>query len=60
VATQLEGHRGRLPIGPATDEQLKEKACALRKALACDREYLEHGSTRADVTIVMFHVMLGC
>jgi len=51
-----------LPIGPAT-EQLEEKACALREALdfeASDREYLERGSTRAGVTIVMFHVMLGC
>ena len=60
--TQLEGYRGRLPIGPAT-EQLEEKACALREALdfeASDREYLERGSTRAGVTIVMFHVMLGC
>jgi hypothetical protein len=63
VGTQLEGYRGRLPIGPATDELLKQKACALRKALdfeACDCEYLERGSTRAGVTIVMFHVMLGC
>ena len=87
VGTQLEGYRSRSPIGPATDEQLEEKACALRKrrrrsraraasreqleekacalrkALdfeACDREYLERGSTRAGVTIVMFHVRLGC
>ena len=40
------------PIGPATDEQFEEKACALRKALdfeACDCEYLERGSTRAGV-----------
>jgi hypothetical protein len=27
---------------------------------ASDCEYLECGSTRAGVTIVMFHVMLGC
>ena len=40
-----------------------EGLCVLRKALdfeACDCEYLERGSTRAGVTIVMFHVMLGC
>ena len=38
---------------PATGEQLKEKACALRKAFdfeACDCEYLERGSTRAGAT----------
>ena len=47
-------------IGPATDEQLKEKACALRKALdceacdceACDCEYIERGSTRVGAMIV--------
>jgi YD repeat-containing protein len=47
----------------ATPEQLKDKACALRKALGfegCDCEYLELGSTRAAVTLVTFHAMLGC
>ncbi|HWO22467.1 MAG TPA: hypothetical protein VNO30_27100 [Kofleriaceae bacterium] len=50
-------------IGPATDEQLKEKACALRKALdfeGCDCEYLERGATRGGATLVTFHAMLGC
>ena len=50
-------------VDPATDEPLKAKACSLRKALGfaeCDCEYLERGSTRAGVTVVTFHVMLGC
>jgi hypothetical protein len=50
-------------IQSATDAQLKERACALRKALdfeGCDCEYLERGSTRGGATIVTFHVMLGC
>jgi hypothetical protein len=50
-------------LDPVTDDQLKEKACALRMALGfdeCDCEYLQRGSTRAGVTLVTFHVMLGC
>jgi hypothetical protein len=50
-------------VDPATDAPLKEKACTLRHALGiaeCDCEYLERGSTRAGVTVVTFHVMLGC
>lgn len=50
-------------LGGATEAQLKAKACALRQALGyadCDCERLEPGSTRAGVTIVTFHLMLGC
>lgn len=49
-------------LGSATEEQLKEKACELRKALGggCDCEYLELGSTRGGATLVTFHAMLGC
>ncbi len=50
-------------VQAATDEQRKERACALRKALdfeGCDCEYLERGSTRGGATIVTFHLMLGC
>ena len=42
-------------IGPATDERLKEKASALRKAFdfeSCDCESLERGSTHAGARIV--------
>lgn len=50
-------------LGGATEAQLKDKACALRQALGyadCGCERLEPGSTRAGVTIVTFHLMLGC
>ena len=50
-------------LGSATGAQLEAKACALRQALGyadCGCERLEPGSTRAGVTIVTFHLMLGC
>jgi hypothetical protein len=50
-------------LGSVTEEQLKDKACALRQALGfegCDCEYLELGSTRGGATLVTFHAMLGC